>query len=198
MRTSQSHSSRGHSWRIARIASITVGTLTLVGGTLAMTALPAGAAQTHENCITFDDNTGEIVSVTPSCSETITVKNLPPESQPDANPCTGDPGTFTLTDARSVFHVNVNRDGEIWVSGTDEGTAAFISDDSSGVSGTGHWADWFGFNLNEQNMESTSTFNISIHLSDGQNVTSHDVSHDLLTPNGVEISFDKPTQSSCS
>lgn len=198
MRNSQSRSSQSHARRIAGIARFTVGTLTLAGATLALTALPASAAQTHENCITFDENTGDIVSVTPSCSETMTAKDLQPQTQPDVNPCTGDPGTFTLTDARSVFHVNVNRDGEIWVTGTDEGTAAFIPVDPSGVSGTGHWTDWFGFNLNEQNMESTSTFDISMHLSNGQNVTSHDVSHDLLTPNGVEISFDKPTQSTCS
>lgn len=170
----------------------------LVASGLALVPLvptTAGAAESHENCITVDDN-GTITDVTPSCSETIHVTG-DTESRPEVNPCTGDLGTFTSTADESVLHVSVNKDSEIWVTGTDEGTATFIPDDVHGVGGSGHWTDWFGFNLNEQTTEQTFTFDAAMHLDNGQNVTFHEVVHLLLTPTGFQFQWDKPVDSSC-
>jgi hypothetical protein len=147
------------------------------------------AAETHSNCATFDNN-GNILSVTPNCSETF---HAPPSSNsfPSPNPCTGAPGVVTLNDSHSVFHVNVDGASDVWLTGTDGGSASF--DAVSGPSGSGTWTSWFGGALNNRSSVFSSTFRVAIHLSDGTLVTMHDTSHTTITATGVVMSFDKPT-----
>lgn len=153
----------------------------------------AFAAQTHTNCATFDNN-GNLLTVTPNCSETV---HTPSAQQvfPSSNPCTGDPGTVTLTDDHSVFHINVNGAGDAWLTGTDGGIASFVADSSSAPSGTGTWTSWFGGQLNNKSAVFGNTIHVGIHLSDGTTVVMHDTGHTTITATGVTKSFDKPTLS---
>jgi len=148
------------------------------------------AAETHSNCATFD-NSGNILSLTPNCSETV---QAAPSSMSSSspNPCTGAPGTFTMNDNHSVFHLNVNGAGDAWLTGTDGGRASFAAV-PPGASGSGPWTSWFGAGFNKQSLVMSSTIHLSIRLSDGTSVTMRDVSHLTITPGGAVISFNKPT-----
>jgi hypothetical protein len=148
------------------------------------------AAETHSNCATFDNN-GNITGVTPNCSETL--QAAPSSmSSPSTDPCTSAPGIFTMNDNHSVFHINVNGAGDVWVTGTDGGTASFAAV-SPGPSGSGPWTSWFGGAINKQSQVLSSTMHLTIRLSDGTSVTMHDVSHMIITPGGPGVSFNKPT-----
>ena len=109
------------------------------------------------------------------------------------NPCTGAPGTVTAIAANEVFHVTLfTASDEFWLTGTAEGTATFTPDDPSGVSATGHFADWFGESFNEKNdvQHFTNTFNL--RGTDGSHVVAHETAH--LSTNGsgeVTVVFDK-------
>ncbi len=88
-------------------------------------------------------------TLTPLCTQTVATAGGDTQSQPDVNPCDpADTGTFTMTPKRSVFHVNVNGDGDLWVSSTTNGTATFVPDNPGNVSATGTFANWFGVQLN--------------------------------------------------
>ena len=177
--------------RTRRVVLALVAVSVAVG--VSMVAVPAGApaAETHSNCATFDNN-GVPISVTPNCSETVHAAS-PPNSFPGANPCTGDPGTITLNDNHSIFHVNVNGAGDVWVTGTDGGAASFVADSSSAPSGSGTWTSWFGGSLNSTNTVLHSTMHLGIHLSDGSTVTMHDTMHMTIKGMTPVVVFDKPT-----
>src|SRR6058998_1241674 len=109
------------------------------------------------------------------------------------NPCTGEPGTLTAIAANEVFHVTFFTNGdELWVTGTDEGTATFTPDDPSGVSASGHFAAWFGESLNEKNDVSHDTFNLQLRASDGSHIVAHETAHLSTNAAGVvTVNFDK-------
>jgi hypothetical protein len=111
------------------------------------------------------------------------------------NPCSGAPGTFTLTAANEVFHVTFFTNGdEFWVTGTDEGTATFTPDDPQAVSASGHFADWFGESFNNKN--DVQHFTNTVHLtgSDGSRITDHEIAHLSTNANGVvTVIFDTET-----
>jgi hypothetical protein len=165
-------------------------------GTLAGAVTLAGsasAAETHSDCVTFGPPPDfPILSVTPNCSQTVAMAGGDTQSQPDVNPCDpADTGTFSMTPNRSVFHVNVNGDGDLWVTGTTNGTAAFVPDNPGDVSATGSFANWFGVELNNKNFVNTFTTTVAMHLSNGQTAIFHEIGHVTLTPNGATLSFDK-------
>lgn len=147
-------------------------------------------AETHSNCATFDSN-GNILTVTPNCSQTVHAAPST-NSFPGANPCTGAPGTITLNDNHSVFHVNVNGASDYWVTGTDGGTASFAAQPPA-PSGSGTWTSWFGGRQNNRSAGFASTMHVGIRLSDGTTVTMHDVMHATMTATGAVMSFNKPT-----
>jgi hypothetical protein len=154
----------------------------------AAVAVPISAgAQTHTDCATFDSN-GNIVNVVPNCSETDTTGAQPPQSQPSLNPCNGDTGMLTMTVTRSIFHVNVNGAGDLWVTGTSEGTITFTPDDSSEPSASGHTTMWFGGSLNNRNAAFTDTFAATLRTTDGHTVTVHGVDHTTISGTGTVTS----------
>jgi hypothetical protein len=161
----------------------------------AYAALPAmGAfAETHSNCATFDNN-GNVVSVVPNCSQTIHAPSGA-SSSPSTDPCNGATGTATMNDIHDIFHVNVNGAGDVWITNTDNGTFTFVPDDPTMPSGSGQWSAWFGGSLNNQNTVLTSTFNLTVHLSDGSVVTNHEIMHVTFSASGPNFSFDKPVLS---
>ncbi|HEX6394021.1 MAG TPA: hypothetical protein VFZ97_11300 [Acidimicrobiales bacterium] len=143
-------------------------------------------AETHANCATFD-NSGNITSVTPNCSETNHFTS-PPMTFTALDPCTSTLVTVTINDDHSVFHITVNGAGDVWITGTDGGTVTV----SGPPDGSGTWITWFGSSLNNKSAVFHSTFNQHIRLSDGTSADFHDTAHTTFTPNGPGVSFDKP------
>lgn len=152
---------------------------------------PAAAAETHSNCINFDPYGN--ATLTPNCTQTISVAGGGSQSFPAADPCTGDPGLVTQTVSRQVYHINVDGAGDAWDSGTINGTVAFAPTDSSKASGAGTFTIWFGDSFNAKNMVQTFTASNRLQLSNGQHLTIHGTGHVTFTPNGPAVSFDKRT-----
>jgi|SRR5438093_4986300 len=109
------------------------------------------------------------------------------------NPCNGESGTLTAIAANEVFHLTFFTNGdELWVTGTDEGTATFTPDDPSGVSASGHFAAWFGESLNEKNDVQHDTFNLQLRATDGSVIVVHETAHLSTNAAGeVTVNFDK-------
>jgi len=113
-------------------------------------------------------------------------------SFPVHNPCTGAPGTFTATAANDVFHVTFFENGdEGWITGTAEGTATFTPEEAGGVSGSGHFAEWFGAAFNNKNNVEHSTVNVRLLDTDGSTVVIKGRSHVSTNALGeVKVSYE--------
>jgi hypothetical protein len=113
-------------------------------------------------------------------------------SKPVHNPCTGAPGTLTAIAANSVLHVTFFENGdEFWVTGTFEGTITFTPEEAGGVSGSGHFATWFGASSNNKNEVEHSTSNSQLQNTDGSHVVVHGVTHVSTNARGeVKVSFE--------
>jgi len=105
------------------------------------------------------------------------------------NPCTGHQITITV-DGNSVQHVTFfPGSDEVWFTFTETGT--FTGTDGD-VTYAGHFTVWAGFNVNEQNQNSTFTFSLRATGSDGSVIIGHETAHFALNANGtVTVSFDK-------
>lgn len=159
----------------------------LMGLTLVMgSAQVVNAAETHSNCIVFDTS-GNPVSFTPNCTQTMTSVGGDPQTMPVVNPCTGDPGILTQTPGRSVYHITVNGAGDAWDTGTTQGTVTFTPTDPSAPTAAGPFATWFGDELNAQNMVQHFTFDATLHVSNGQTVKAHIQAQMTFTPNGPVV-----------
>src|SRR6476469_9362820 len=80
---------------------------------------------------------------------------------PSPNPCTGDPGTVTLTYngvAHATFLTSGVGAGTGWATFTSTGNFVFTPDDPTKPSFTGHFTTWDGENFNLKNFAATSTF----------------------------------------
>jgi len=128
-------------------------------------------------------------------TETVHEHNVVFFSEESPNPCTGEKGTFTALAANSVFHVTFfETSDEFWVTGTAEGTATFTPEDPSGVSGSGHFATWFGASGNNRNEVEHNTNTFVLQGSDGSHIVVHGSSHLSTNANGeVKVSFEKMT-----
>jgi len=118
------------------------------------------------------------------------------DSFPTANPCSGAPGTASLT-YNGVFHVTQLTSGQgagtFWATGTMTGAFVFTPDDASQPIFTGHFASWFGDNNNLRSGTETSIFNLHGTGSDGSSLQFHDVAHLSVSATGVTVFFDKPS-----
>jgi len=94
-----------------------------------------------------------------------------------------------------VFHVTFfETSDEFWVTGTAEGTATFTPEDPSGVSGSGHFATWFGASGNNRNEVEHNTNTFVLQGSDGSHIVVHGSSHLSTNAKGeVKVSFEKMT-----
>jgi hypothetical protein len=111
------------------------------------------------------------------------------ESFPEVNPCTGDPGTVTIT-YNGVFHVTEHPDGHYHVTGTTTGTFVFDTTDPTLPDLNGHFATWFGENSNPQTFAATFTFKAQARASDGSRVTISQTAHITLVGSEVIVEFD--------
>jgi hypothetical protein len=118
------------------------------------------------------------------------------EVSTDANPCTGDPGTLTLT-YNGAFHATEFTSGigagMFWATGTLTGTFSFVPFDSSKPTYSGRFTTWFGDNDNLRNGTETETLRVRGIGSDGSVLSFHGVAHMTVTATGITFSFDKPS-----
>jgi hypothetical protein len=112
------------------------------------------------------------------------------ETSTDVNPCSGAPGTLTLT-YNAVFHVTTLENGTYWATFTQTGAFSFVPFDSSQPSYTGHFTVWDGDNWNNRNTTETVTFMVGGTGSDGSTLTFHEVEHISSSASGATLSFDK-------
>src|SRR5262249_55055511 len=119
--------------------------------------------------------------------------NVPLFSDHVTNLCTGESGTFSAVATNEGFHVTFFTNGdEVWVTGTDEGTATFTPDNPSGVSASGHFAGWFGESLNNKNDVQHDTFSVTLTDTDGSHLIAHEITHLSTNAAGVvTVVFDK-------
>jgi hypothetical protein len=111
---------------------------------------------------------------------------------PDANPCTGAPGTTTET-FKGVTHVTELPDGSFHETTTMTDRFTFVPDDPSQPTYTGRGTFWAGANLNSQNnFTATVTIQSVAKGSDGSRLTLHVVAHVTLHADGtVTVEFDR-------
>jgi hypothetical protein len=152
-----------------------------------VTSIHAAAAETHSNCVTFD-NSGNILSVVPSCTATQILKNQT-MSFPSSNPCTGAPGMLTLAFSNEIFHETVNAAGDVWLTSTNTGAVSFVPLDSSQPSYFGHTTGWFGTSLNKNNAVFHDTQNSTLTGTDGSTISMHLVDHLSVNANGAVNAF---------
>jgi len=112
------------------------------------------------------------------------------DTSTDVNPCSGTPGTLTLT-YNAVFHVTTLENGTYWATFTQTGAFSFVPFDSSQPSYTGHFTVWDGDNWNNRNTTETVTFMVRGTGSDGSTLTFHEVEHISSSASGATLSFDK-------
>lgn len=109
-------------------------------------------------------------------------------------PCTGVPGTLTLT-FNGVAHSTVLTSGvgagTGWATFTATGQFSFAGSD--GVNFTGRFTTWDGENFNLKNFAGTAILVVHGTGSDGSTLTFHDVAHFSVSASGITLSFDKPT-----
>ena len=122
-------------------------------------------------------------------SFTQTFKNVT-ETFTDVNPCTGDPGTLTIT-YNGVVHVTIANNGSFHTTGTFTGDFVFDTTDPTKPDYTGHFTNWFGDNDNSRSEADTVTFTVHGTGSDGSTIRFHETAHFSVSASGVVISFDK-------
>ena len=120
------------------------------------------------------------------------------QTMPVPNPCTGAPGTVTLTYngvAHATFLTSGVGAGTGWGTFTATGDFAFVPADPSQPSFSGKFTTWDGNNENLRNFTTTATFSLRGTGSDGSTLNFHDVAHitilNPLTNPTIVVSFDK-------
>ncbi len=157
-------------------------------------SVPALAAEVHVPFCGIDPVT--LTGGIPGCSFTQNVHGQVqtfPTNVPCVDPMTGPPtGTLTIT-TNSVFHVTVNLAGDLWITGTQEGSVSFTPFDPLRPTYTGHFAAWFGASMNQKNAVFHDAFNLTLTGSDGSTVQAHVVNHFSMSASGMTVVFDKIT-----
>jgi hypothetical protein len=125
-------------------------------------------------------------------AETTTTHFSGTMSEPDTNPCTGAPGTITLT-ARGVTHATELPDGSFHATTTITGTFTFVPEDPGQPTLTGKFTIQDSENFNQQNTTVTAMSVFLATGTDGSRVDAHLVFHITINPDGtVTVTFEKP------
>jgi len=103
-------------------------------------------------------------------------------------------GTITQT-FNGVFHITINKAGDLWATSTMTGPFVLVPDDPSIPTYTGHATTWFGDSLNNQN--SVMHFTMSAHATapNAPDLNFHEVGHISTSASGTNppLVFDKAT-----
>jgi hypothetical protein len=110
-----------------------------------------------------------------------------------ANPCTGASianfSAFGTQLEHETYFIEDGQVTEVWATFTETGKVSIT--DANGVSYSGHFTVWGGFNLNERNTNNTFTLTVRLSGSDGSSIVAHEVQHFALNANGtVTVDFD--------
>ena len=100
-------------------------------------------------------------------------------------------GALSGTYSMIVFHITINKAGDLWATSTEVGTFTLIGD--NGVTYTGHLEGWFGESLNRSNVVFHNNFNVTARGSDGSTLGFHALMHFSTNANNVVVAFDKLT-----
>jgi hypothetical protein len=135
---------------------------------------------------------GGTAAVAAGATSETTTEHGATETFVDVFPCLGDAlYEITLT-YNSVEHVTTLPNGTIHATFTEAGTfVAVPAEDETLPSFTGHFTEWFGFNLNRKNEASTVTFTVHATGSDGSAVDFHETAHFSASATGATVEFDK-------
>jgi hypothetical protein len=117
-------------------------------------------------------------------TETFTSHELEGFAFPSVNPCTGEPGLLVASPSTAVFHTTTQADGNMWVTGTDQGNATFLPSGEGPVF-TGHFTAWFGEAVNNHNTVEHDTLTFNLFGPEGSHVIVHSRSH--LSTNGKGV-----------
>jgi hypothetical protein len=96
-------------------------------------------------------------------------------------------GSFSMI----VFHITINKAGDLWATSTEVATFTLIGD--NGVTYTGHLEGWFGESLNRSNVVFHNNFNVTARGSDGSTLGFHALMHFSTNANNVVVALDKLT-----
>jgi hypothetical protein len=107
---------------------------------------------------------------------------------PALNPCTGDPGTVTVT-SNGVLHMSADVAGGTHVTGTMTGTFVFVPSDASLPSYTGRVTNWFGSNLGANGVGFWSTFSLTAYGSDGSVIHINGVMQFHFSNGDIHVDF---------
>jgi hypothetical protein len=137
-----------------------------------------------------------ITSGVASASGAVTqTQHFPTASQtsPSVNPCTGATGMQTITN-KGVAHTTIVN-GIVHFTNTFEGTFAFVPDDATQATYTGHATFWDGgsFNVSAGVGVDRFTSNVNVTGTDGSHIQFHENAYATLDANGnpISIKFDK-------
>lgn len=126
-------------------------------------------------------------------TDTITVRERQIDINPgEINPCTGAVGTI-VDDEQDVFHMTTLADGNVHLTGHSSVTVMFAPDEPDQIRYEGHETFAISENSNSRNFTTTRTSHVRVKGTDGTFLTVGEVAHLTISPNGVTVSFDKPT-----
>lgn len=91
-------------------------------------------------------------------------------------------GSEITVDFKGVVHITEGPNGQFHITGTNVGDITV--EVAGGQTYTGHFADWFGFNLNRQNEVGTFTSNNILRAADGSRLNVHFLGHFSISPDG--------------
>ena len=114
-------------------------------------------------------------------------------TQATTNPCTGAPGTESVT-FKGVAHTSVSANGSMHHTATVTGEILFVPDDSSQPTYIGKFTAWDGQNALGATITSTAAFHTTLTGSDGSRISNRGVFHVTLLEDGtVTAAVDKFT-----
>lgn len=106
--------------------------------------------------------------------------------------CEGGEDYRITTTANLVDKLQTNTEtGTVHATFTQTGTAVLVPLDGTGPTYTGKFTVWGGFNLSNQNVNGTFTFNVNLVGSDGSRISTHQVEHFNERPDGTVQEFFK-------
>jgi hypothetical protein len=87
-------------------------------------------------------------------------------------PCIPPDATGVLSNVNAVFHITINGALDAWFTVTAEGDVTLASA-STGLTYTGHFADWSGSEFNKNNSVQNAIFNVHLTASNGSTLDVH-------------------------
>jgi hypothetical protein len=154
--------------------------LTVLGAAflVALLSVPA-SADTGPACTPIPNGNGAA-----TCSlhiQDVTMANpVAPIACPDGSTVPG--GFLVTTIANGVLHFTVDKAQDFWGTSTVEGTFVFTATD--GTAYTGHFTEWFGVSVNNQNSVQHATINFVGMSASGAHLSIHAEFHVSMSASG--------------